>query len=797
MFGKGAAELRKLAWFAGGFGAACLWACYRGLGAVPFAAAVLLAGLGLAGWLVSRPRRGEHPVLLRRGKDRKRYGLFQISRRALALGLGMAAAVLWTAAYSGLFRAPAERLAGEDVPVSGEVSSYPVETSIGGYSVTLRLGDGLLAPDALAFGPEEWGGLRPGDRVAFTGRIQPSARAFGDETTYYTAKGVYLIAYCRGEGEIAPASPVPPWYWPAVCARALKSGIYTAFDEIAGPIAAAVTIGDKSGLDDTLYSAFNRAGLMHAAVVSGLHISFLVGLALGIFGRNRRVALGLIPLLVFYALMAGGTPSAFRAVIMHSALLIAPLARREGDGPTALAFALLFLLVLNPFAAASVGLQLSFASVAGILLVTEPLFGWMYRPLKARKPGKGQAVKLKLWEAERYALTGASVSLGAMLFTGPLIALYFGQILLLSPLSGILALWALSLLVPCALVLGTLALVLPGLAALLGKVAGLLAHYARWVALGLGRFPFASLSTDSVYCVIWLAAVYLALAAAFLGKERPRRPLVGAGGLALLLCAAIGLGRLEVDTADLTAAALDVGQGSAAVLQSGGRTALVDCGGSGSRSAGDVAADHFAAQGRTRLDLLVLTHFDADHFNGVEQLFYRMRVDRIAVPGGDADPEDLAYLLALAQREGAEVLLVEDVERVALGGAEVTLFPPLGGGTSNESGLFALCSAGDFDVLITGDADAFVERMLVKYRNIPDVEVLVVGHHGAKGSSCEEFLGAAAPEIALISAGANNSYGHPAPETLERLEVLGTEIHRTDLEGTVTVRVKDGRAGVN
>ena len=73
----------------------------------------------------------------------------------------------------------------------------------------------------------------------------------------------------------------------------------------------------------------------------------------------------------------------------------------------------------------------------------------------------------------------------------------------------------------------------------------------------------------------------------------------------------------------------------------------------------------------------------------------------------------------------------------------------------------------------------------------------MVGHHGAKGSSCEEFLGAAAPEIALISAGANNSYGHPAPETLERLEVLGTEIHRTDLEGTVTVRVKDGRAGVN
>ena len=449
--------MRKLAWFAGGFGAACLWACYFPPGIRPMLIAFLAAGLGLAGWLSTRPRAGEHPVLLRRGRDKGRYKLYQLSRRVLALGLGAASALLWASAYSALLRAPAEGLAGEEVPVAGEVASYPAATSIGGYSVTLRLGEGLLAPDALAFGPEDWGGLKPGDRVAFTGRVQPAARAFGDETTYYTAKGVYLIAYCRGEGTVTPAPAVPPRYWPALCAQALKNGIYTAFDQTAAPIAAAVTLGDKSGLDETLYSAFNRAGLMHAAVVSGLHVSFLMGLALGLLGRSRRVALGLLPLLAFYALMAGGTASALRAVIMHSALLFAPLARREGDGPTALAFALLLLLIQNPFAAASVGLQLSFASVAGILLASEPLFRWLYRPLKARKPGKDRPVRGRLWAAGRYALTSASVSLGAMLFTAPLIALYFGQIPLLSPLSGILALWALSLLVPCALVLGTAA----------------------------------------------------------------------------------------------------------------------------------------------------------------------------------------------------------------------------------------------------------------------------------------------------------------------------------------------------
>lgn len=789
--------MRKLAWFAGGFGAACLWACYVGTGIVPLLAASLLLGLALAVWLPTRPRHGEHPILLRRGKDRRRYGLYQLSRRGLALALGGVLAFLWAGACSALFRAPAERWVGEATALSGEAASYPTPTSIGGYSVTVRLDGGAFAPDALVYGPEGWGGLKPGDRIACTARVRPSTHAFGDETTYYTAKGVYLLAYCKGEGELTPAGAVPPRYWPALCARALRTGIYAAFDQTAAPIAAAVALGDKSGLDEALYSAFNRAGLMHAAVVSGLHISFLMGAALGLFGRNRRTALALLPLLAFYALMAGGTPSAFRAVIMHSALLFAPLARREGDEPSALALALMILLVQNPFAAASVGLQLSFASVAGILLVSKPLSRWLCRPLRAgRRSAKGRKGARLLRTAGRAAAAGVSTSLGAMLFTAPLTALYFGQIPLLSPLSGVLVLWALSLLLVCALAVGTLAVFLPGPAALLGAAAGLPGHYARGAVLLLGRFPFASLGTDSVYCVIWLAAVYLVLAAAFLGKERPRRPLLGVGALALLLCAAIGLGCWETDGADLSVTALDVGQGSATVLQSGGRAALVDCGGSGSRSAGDIAADHFAAQGRTRLDLLVLTHFDADHCNGVEQLFYRMRVEQVAVPGGETDPGGLARIVELARGSGTQVLVVEDTRALPLGEGTLTLFPPLGGGTSNESGLFALCTAGEFDALITGDADAFVENMLVKYRPIPDIEVLVVGHHGSKNSSCGQFLHSTAPELALISAGANNPYGHPAPETLGRLEEAGAEIHRTDREGTVTVRVADGRVGI-
>lgn len=790
--------MRKLAWFSVGFAAACLWACYFRLGPLPPLIAAALLALALAVWHVTRPRPREHPVLLRRPKDKgplSRWTWYQLSRRGAALCLGGLAALLWSGAYSALFRAPALAWVGDGVELSGEVSSYPTATSIGGYSVTVHLEVGFLAPDVLLYGSAGWGGLKPGDRISCAARVKASTHAYGDETTYYTARGVYLLAYCNDPPEVEAADHIPVRHWPALCAKKLREGIYAAFDGVAAPIAAAVTLGDKSGLDEQLWSAFNRAGLMHAAVVSGTHISFLVGAVLGLckrFGFHRRAAVLMIPALIFYALMAGGTPSAFRAVIMHSALLFAPIVRREQDGPSALGLALLVLLIQNPFAAASVGLQLSFASVAGILLISDLLFKRLYRTLKKRRPAKSEKLKLRLWRTAQTALTGVSVSLGAMLFTVPLIALYFGQIVLLSPLSNVLVLWALSLLIICALTLGTIAIFLPAPAAFFGMLAGLLGHYARGAALLLGKFPFASLSTDSRYCLIWLAAVYLALAAALLSREKPKRPLLSAGALALLLCAAIGFGALEVSAADLTVTVLDVGQGASAALLSGGQAALVDCGGSDSRSAGDIAADYFAAQGRTRLDLLVLTHFDDDHVNGAEQLFYRMRVDKVAIPAGDAESESAAPVLALAAVEGAEVLRVDETKELTLGNAALTLFPPLGGGTSNESGLFALCSCGDFDALITGDADAFVERMLVKYRPIPDVELLLAGHHGSKSSSCEEFLRATAPELTVISAGRNNSYGHPAPETLDRLEAAGSQVHRTDEEGTVTVTLRDG-----
>ena len=213
----------------------------------------------------------------------------------------------------------------------------------------------------------------------------------------------------------------------------------------------------------------------------------------------------------------------------------------------------------------------------------------------------------------------------------------------------------------------------------------------------------------------------------------------------------------------------------------------MDCGGTGPSDPGDVAADRIQAAGRSRLDLLVLTHFHADHACGVPRLFDRLEVGTLAVPDVEEDDPLRREILALAEEAGTEILFIRDDTRVEFGPSALTAYAPLGDGGANEEGLSVLASCGDFDVLVTGDMNAAVEKRLVKYGNLPDIEVLVAGHHGSAASTSEELLLAVRPEYAVISVG-YNSYGHPSPEALERMAAAGCAIYRTDWMGTVTVK---------
>ena len=287
--------------------------------------------------------------------------------------------------------------------------------------------------------------------------------------------------------------------------------------------------------------------------------------------------------------------------------------------------------------------------------------------------------------------------------------------------------------------------------------------------------------------MLWLGFAYAVLMLWLIWRGEKKRAVLPVCSCAVTLAAALLLNALSLSGGGLAVSVLDVGQGQSVLFTSAGATVLVDCGGTGPSDPGDVAADAVQAMGKSRLDLLVLTHCHADHACGVARLFSRLEVGTLAVPDVEEDDPLREEILALARASGTEILLIRDDARMTFGESSLTVYAPLGDGGANEEGLSVLATHGDFDVLVTGDMNAAVEKRLVKYGCLPDIEVLVAGHHGSAASTSEELLLAAKPEYAIISVG-YNSYGHPSIAAMERMAAAGCRIYRTDWMGTVTIK---------
>lgn len=231
-----------------------------------------------------------------------------------------------------------------------------------------------------------------------------------------------------------------------------------------------------------------------------------------------------------------------------------------------------------------------------------------------------------------------------------------------------------------------------------------------------------------------------------------------------------------------------MGQGESVLLISEGHAALVDCGSKNSYiDAGAIAADYLRSAGAT-LDSVVLTHYHEDHANGLAALLARMSASTIYLADIDAGEGDRAGVEALAERYGVEIHYVTEVTEITNGASTMNIYPPVGEEGANELGLAVLCSLGDFDTLITGDMDGKTETKLVEAYDFPDIEVLLVGHHGSKYSTGTTLLESVTPEIGVISVG-DNSYGHPTEEALLRLTDAGMTVYRTDMQGNILITV--------
>lgn len=763
--------MRKLAIFAFSFSAAVFCANYLLPAAALLPAGGLLVPVGLL--LL---------VLLRRHGGRR--------LAVLLVCAGLSAGLLWTAAYAAMVFRPAQAMDDRTVRMTAEVADWPRKEEYG-YSVLVRSDtDTAIRLSAIVYLDEQGAELRPGDRISTVAHCTVGDRTFsGEEITYYTAKGIFIRAQAYGRVEIQRPERVPLRNWPAVLSQALKDGIDAAFPADAAPLVKGIVTGDRDDLTDEFTASLRRIGLAHTVAVSGMHLAFLSSMLTALLGRGKRsTAVVCVVWVLVFCGVAGNTPSVTRAAVMIVMLQIAPLLGREPDGITSLTFALFLLLVWNPFSAAHVGLQLSFAAVAGILLVSDRMQDWLLDKLRLSRRPRNRWAR-QLIRVPRFLVCVLAATLGASVFTVPLVALYFQLFSLISPLANLLALWTVSVLFGAGLVLGSLGAVCSGPASILAIPFTALARYLGWVVNRLGRIPLAAVCLDSFYYRSWMVLFCLLVGLTFVMKGK-KRPIIPCCAAAVTLTAAVLFTAMVFQAGSLTAVVLDVGQGQSILLRMGGYLVMMDCGGSGSDNAGDTAADYIQSRGWGTLDFLVLSHYHEDHANGIPQLLRRLDVSVLVVPDVEEDSALRGEILALAEERGVEVWFVREDTEISFGEDQrLTIFAPLGQGTqTNELGLTVLASAGEFDVLITGDMGGEVEKLLLEHAALPDIELLAVGHHGSKYSTTRELLETAKPEAAVVSAGAGNLYGHPAQETLERLDEAGADIYRTDLQGTVCIR---------
>ena len=545
-------------------------------------------------------------------------------------------------------------------------------------------------------------------------------------------------------------------------------------------------LGDKSALyAQDLDIPLSTTGIMHTVAVSGLHLAFLLGFLRLFTGNRRTTAIIGLPLMVVFVVMAGGSPSVLRAAFMTALLLFAPLLGRENDPPTSLLTALAILLAANPFAAASISLQLSFASMAGLFCVS----GALHRALDARLLPTDTKLSRPRRKIRAFFSATTASSVGAMVFTVPLTALHFGNISLIAPVTNLLILW----LLPAAFI-GCYLAALLGLVWAWGGMA--LAWVTAWplryilaVAKLLSKLPGAVLFTGNRVVVWWLVLVYAMFGAAWLiSRRRKVRYWIPAACSVLALCAVLTVNAVQLQRTS-TVTALDVSQGQSIVFSSGRACAVVDCGGrSTAEDPGDLAARKLFAQGHRSLDLLVLTHPHDDHVNGVLRLMHWLPVRTLVIPAAaDTTQAPLSDILVLAEENHTAVVRVDAERTVTAGGISVHLYPEPCAGQEDGS-MIVLASIGDYDTLVPGDVDMTAEVKFLSSCTYPGIELLLVGHHGSKRSTSDAWLDAIAPDAAIISVG-YNTYGHPTSETLERLQAHNIPIYSTDQMGDITVHL--------
>ncbi len=658
-----------------------------------------------------------------------------------------------------------------------------------------------------------------GDVLKVTGELKepPQFEDF-DYRTYLARQGIYSLIYYPKVELVSRGEAMKPLHWIYSLRTRLSTSLARALPEPQCSLGQAILLGLRANIPDSLSEAFSRTGTAHLLAISGLHLSIIIAIlaSLGIliFGRQRSLYIWLtLALTWLYALLSGMHPPIVRATIMGSLFLIAEYLGRQRSAIIALAFAAAVMVGIQPHILWSVSFQLSFLAMAG-LVVLYPYFQTRGRKGVARLFQNRE----RIVPIASVITDGLAATLAATIAVCPLIAYNFGIFSLVTLPATLLSLPALPFIIITSALVAFVGLLSAFVSQILGWLAWLSLSYLIVIVQGFDSLPYSSLEVATISA--WHVWGYYAILAGVIALFSFRHKLADFSSqlpsgmkkaahsipkphlgffpkwlIPPLLIIAILVWSVALTMPDdkLHVSFLEVGQGDAILIRTPrGQDILVDGGPDSQRIVLELS-EKLPFWDRT-IDLVICTQPQADHVTGLVEVLHRYKVNQVIDSSIPYQTSVYQEWLTLIADKDIPYTTARAGQSIDLGnGISLEVLNPPGSLWQNTShdvdnnGVVLRLTWNMVSFLFAADIRQEIEFELITQRADIKSTVLKVAHHGSSTSTSQQFLAAVDPQVAVISAGKNNPYGHPHHEVLERLiKRLGKDnIYRTDENGTI------------
>ena len=569
-----------------------------------------------------------------------------------------------------------------------------------------------------------------------------------------------------------------------------------------------ILLGDKNSIEEDVRQNFADSSLSHILAVSGTHISYVVICISVLFKKlklNKNIRKVLTSLVLFmYLYLVDFSVSATRAVIMSTIVIMQMLFYRKQDTITTIAFSSIIILINNPYSILNIGFLLSYGGTIGIIL-------FVNRISIESKEDFFQRFKSYLKDI-------CIVTISAQTIIMPIIIYYFNTISFTFIISNIIASLIIGPIIMIGLVIIAISFFKIPIISLIIRFYNILIVILVKTADIISKIPISKiyLKTPTTLEIIFYYSVVFLIALLIYIKKSNRKFIkktiqidiynlknffINNRNKVLIfisIVSLISITSIKIPK-ELKINFIDVGQGDSCLITTPqNKKVIVDSGGSESYDVGkNVLLPYLLDKRITKIDYIMISHFDTDHCKGFEYVLENIKVKNVIISKQSETSENFKQIMKIIRKKRINLIIVQKETKIKIDNfTTVDILSPQSENIAdnmNDNSIVAKFEAYNFSILFTGDASEKIEKELIKEKINLKSDILKVSHHGSKTGTSEEFLKSVKPKIALIGVGENNKFGHPTEDVIKRLTENKVKIYRTDRNGEISIKIKKNK----